>query len=146
MHSTNSIDGKNSLMEMCQSAVDKGLSEIAITDHFEPMAGNENCRQYSPEKYFKEVEKARERFGGRIKIRAGVELGQPQHFADTSEQLISSYHMIMYWVRLISYLMVWMFPNWTSALLDPMIYARLILKSLNSWRFGEDLIVSAIWI
>lgn len=91
MHSTNSIDGRNSVMELCESAVDKGLSEIAITDHFEPMSGNENCRQYSPERYFIEVEKARERFDGKIRVKTGVELGQPHNFKETTSRLLDSY-------------------------------------------------------
>ncbi|KZL90352.1 PHP domain-containing protein [Clostridium magnum] len=36
IHTTYSIDGKNTILEVCKSAVEKGLKEIAITDHFEP--------------------------------------------------------------------------------------------------------------
>lgn len=90
-HSTNSSDGKNSVMEICQSAVDKGIDEIAITDHFEPIIGNEDCKFYKPNVYWADVLKAREKFKGRLRIKLGVELGQPHQFKETSELLINSF-------------------------------------------------------
>lgn len=91
MHSNNSIDGKNSVMELCRSAIEKGLSEIAITDHFEPTKDNVNCTQYKPDIVTKELQQARERFGGVLRIKMGVELGQPHHYQEISENIINSY-------------------------------------------------------
>lgn len=90
-HSTNSIDGKNTVMEMCSSAVARGINEIAITDHYEPVSGDESCRLYRPNVYWTDVLKAREKFKGRLKIKMGVELGQPHRFQETSELLINSF-------------------------------------------------------
>lgn len=90
-HSNNSIDGNNSVMEVCQSAVDKGLSEIVITDHFEPEYSSGECSQYNPGAYFKEIEYAKERYNGKIKVKAGVELGQPHYFPLSSENLINRF-------------------------------------------------------
>lgn len=91
-HSNNSTDGNNSVLEMCQSAVSKGLKEIAITDHFEPKKGNEGYREYKPGVYWMDVLKAKEIFKGRLKIKMGVELGQP-----------------------INWPKEWMYQNWISA-------------------------------
>ena len=90
-HSTNSIDGHNSVMELCQSALNKGLSEIAITDHFEPFQGNESCECYKPNVYFTQILKARDRFKGRLLVKMGVELGQPHQFPEISQLLIDSF-------------------------------------------------------
>lgn len=90
-HSTNSTDGNNSVLELCQSAVSKGVKEIAITDHFEPMRGNESYKAYRPNAYWIDVLKAKYIFKNRLKIKMGVELGQPHQFQENSELLINSF-------------------------------------------------------
>lgn len=90
-HSTNSIDGKNSINEMCQAAINKGINEIAITDHFEPTIEDDCCSNYRPNAYFNELFKAKEKFKGRLNIKAGVELGQPNYYKEISELLLASF-------------------------------------------------------
>jgi histidinol-phosphatase (PHP family) len=91
MHSSNSTDGKNSVIEMCQKAAEIGLNEIAITDHFEPVEGNEEYKQYNPEYYIFDVMKARAVYKNKLKIKTGVELGQPHMYPEYSTRLIESY-------------------------------------------------------
>lgn len=90
IHTTHSIDGKNTILEVCKSAVERGLKEIAITDHFEPKRGDENYEVYNPYNYRLEIEKARMIFHGKLKIKIGVELGQPHLFLDPSQSLVNS--------------------------------------------------------
>lgn len=91
IHTTNSSDGRSTMAEICQSAYDRGLKEIAITDHFEPSKEDENCSSYKPEMYFQELDKAKQRFRGRLIIKAGVELGQPHLFKESTDRLINNY-------------------------------------------------------
>lgn len=90
IHTTYSTDGKNTIFQVCESAVKKGLKEIAITDHFEPTNGNENYREYKPDDYRLEIEKAKEIFKGKLKVKMGIELGQPHLFLDSSQSVVNS--------------------------------------------------------
>jgi histidinol-phosphatase (PHP family) len=91
MHSNHSSDGRDSINSLCIAAVKKGLKEIAISDHFEPTAGNEHYPFYDPEKYFGEIAEANHLLKGIINVRSAVELGQPHNFPEYSEKLIKNY-------------------------------------------------------
>lgn len=90
IHTTHSIDAKSTILEVCKSAVEKGLREIAITDHFESTQGNENYSAFKPYEYRLEIEKAREIFHGKLKIKIGIELGQPHLFLKANESVVNS--------------------------------------------------------
>lgn len=90
MHSTNSSDGFNTVEEMCIAAIKNGFSEIAITDHFEPSTGDENCVSYTQGAYFNEVLAARRKFGKQLEIKLGVEIGQPQYYKKQTEEILSN--------------------------------------------------------
>lgn len=91
MHSQNSSDGKNSVTDMCIKAISAGLKEIAVTDHFEPIGGNEKYPYYMPGSYFFDIMKAKTIFSGRLEIKCGVELGQPHMYPEYSLKLIESH-------------------------------------------------------
>lgn len=88
IHSTHSSDGHNTIFEICNEAVRKGLREIAVTDHFEPTPGNADYSTYKPYSYWIELALAREVFKGKLKIKLGIELGQPHHFLDSSNAIV----------------------------------------------------------
>jgi len=90
-HSVNSTDGKDEINDLCSNAFNRGLKEIAISDHFEPSNGNEQYPAYKVEKYFSEVQESREIFGNKIKIKTAVELGQPHLFPEYSLNLIETH-------------------------------------------------------
>lgn len=89
IHSNFSTDGKDSIYQICRDALDKGLKEIAITDHFEPTVGNEEYKFFKPADYLQDLEKARELFKGRLTIKAGIELGQPHRFQESSRRVLN---------------------------------------------------------
>ncbi|MGI1660028.1 MAG: histidinol-phosphatase HisJ family protein [Desulfitobacterium sp.] len=91
MHSLKSLDGHDHVFDLCEKAIEQGLREIAITDHFEPSPGNERYLRYNPKQYFAEVEEAREKYKGKLQIKSGVELGQPHLFPKYSLRLIEEY-------------------------------------------------------
>ena len=91
VHSTYSVDGHNTIMELCQSAVNKGIMEIAITDHFEPTIADEYCSFYDQKGYWANITKAKQAFKGKLKIKLGVELGQPHLFPNTSNSILADF-------------------------------------------------------
>lgn len=91
VHSIYSSDGHSTIMELCQSAVNKGIEEIAITDHFEPSVKDEHCLYYNRKGYWAHVLKAKQEFRGKLKIKLGIELGQPHLFPESSKAILADF-------------------------------------------------------
>lgn len=92
MHTNYSLDGNNTIRELCESAVKLKLKEIAITDHFEPTKKNDDYLYYKSDIILKDILEARKVYGDRINIKFGVELGQPHLYTKCSEVLIKENH------------------------------------------------------
>lgn len=91
IHSTYSSDGHNTIMELCKSAIKKGIAEIAVTDHFEPTMANEYCSFYNPKGYWAYMTKARQIYKGKLEIKLGVELGQPHLFPQAANAILEDF-------------------------------------------------------
>lgn len=91
IHSAYSSDGRSTIMEICRSAVNNGIKEIAVTDHFEPSIGNENCPFYDQKRYWSDMIKAKHAFKGKLSIKLGVELGQPHLFPETTKAVMEDF-------------------------------------------------------
>lgn len=82
MHSL-SPDARVPMDAVCEAAIARGLGEIAVTDHMEMYSPDYAGKEASffddayADRYFAEVERCREKYAGRLVIRAAVELGQP---------------------------------------------------------------------
>ncbi|MEP0764639.1 MAG: histidinol-phosphatase HisJ family protein [Chloroflexota bacterium] len=77
VHTEASCDCRATMAEMCRSAVQRGIAEIAFTDHFDPKPEDLCYGYYRPERYFAALEAARREFAPQgLTIRAGVELGE----------------------------------------------------------------------
>lgn len=90
MHSLYSPDGRSTISELCVSAIASGMKEIAITDHFEPTPGDETYSYYNAKSYFFDILLGNTIFDKKLKIKFGVELGQPHLFPESSEKLIET--------------------------------------------------------
>jgi histidinol-phosphatase (PHP family) len=91
VHSTHSTDAISSIIEICQSAVSRGISEIVITDHFEPSNGDELYQIYNQKGYWSEITKAKQQYRGKLKVKMGVELGQPHIFQEGSKIVMKDF-------------------------------------------------------
>lgn len=98
MHTTLSPDGGNTMKEMCQRAVDIGLLEIALTDHFEIFTPDFQPNKRDPiekftlamfDTYQKQLQECRKVFAGRLVIKAGLELGQSHINPSRARQVLS---------------------------------------------------------
>ena len=82
MHTTFS-DGSASVVDMCLSAIDKGLHGIAITDHMPlPFDSRYAMRQADVIRYRQEIEAAKSRFGSKLEVKMGMEIEYLAEHAD----------------------------------------------------------------
>lgn len=75
MHTLHS-DGKNTVDEMCRSAIEKGMTGIAITDHADMYCFEEKDTLASIGRLIEDVRVAREKYAGQLDVLCGVELGE----------------------------------------------------------------------
>ena len=101
-HSTNS-DGKNSVEEMCVSAIEKGIDGITITDHADMNFYNEHNIYEKIKKSMQDISDAQKKHSGKLKIFKGIELGEcilaPQRAkeilnADSYDAVLCSVHYV----------------------------------------------------
>jgi len=92
MHSTYSLDGNDTIAELCTQAIDLGLTHIAVTDHVEwPPNGHHQRPDF--DRYFDELAEARDRFTGQgLTVLSGLELGNPHEHRAETEALLSRYN------------------------------------------------------
>lgn len=92
MHCRFSPDSRSAPEEMCAAAVKAGLAEIALTDHFEFFPPGKfadkpytiaNMREQQ-----RALDRCREKFAGKLVIRNGIEVGQPQCSPDAAAELM----------------------------------------------------------
>jgi histidinol-phosphatase (PHP family) len=92
MHSTNSYDCRAPMADMCRSALQKGVAEIAFTEHFNNKPEDLGCNKYDPERFFRDIEACRVEFEPMgLSIKAGVEVGEPHLFWNIVEPVLNSY-------------------------------------------------------
>ncbi|MEF3328984.1 histidinol-phosphatase HisJ family protein [Oceanobacillus oncorhynchi] len=87
MHSSFSADCEAEMEKMVQEAINKGMEEIAFTEHLDvDYPDKEWDFSFDTEAYQKKLEGLREKYQDRIKIRKGIEVGvQPHVLKETSD-------------------------------------------------------------
>lgn len=78
MHSKYSFDGHEPIENICKKAMERGMKEIAITDHLDIYSDKAYTSMLDIRAISEDILKVREQYHGRLLIRHGVELGQPQ--------------------------------------------------------------------
>lgn len=94
MHSSVSPDAYNSMEEMCAAAKSRGLDEIAVTDHYEfykPKLTHHPFQGDYLGNYFERLESCRAKFDGKLRIRAGIEMGQSFLDLKTEQEILKQY-------------------------------------------------------
>ncbi len=85
IHTDNSFDSKAKMQDYCQRAIELGLIEVAFMEHFDLNPSDESKGYFNYEKYMAEIKDCRTLFGDRLKIRAGLELGEPHEYHHLQE-------------------------------------------------------------
>lgn len=101
IHSRLSPDGHCSMIDLCETAVKLGLTEVAMTDHFEfytpdvdqskggkPVFFYPFNQEYL-DRYFSLLQQCREALGDRLRILSGIEIGQPYVNPDYAREIMA---------------------------------------------------------
>ena len=89
-HSEHSFDGHHSCTLMCESAVQKGLKGLAITDHCEIDSKNCDFNKLCSSQFF-DTSKAATVFSGSLEVFKGIELGQAVYDKPLAEKILAKY-------------------------------------------------------
>jgi DNA polymerase (family X) len=73
MHTTET-DGRNSITEMAEAAIERGLKYIAITDHSKALAMTNGLDEKRAIEHMKRIREVDEQLSGRIRVFAGIEV------------------------------------------------------------------------
>lgn len=90
IHSKYSPDSRADLSKIVQVAIQRNLSEIVITDHFEPNDGENMAVFVGVDERMAEIKTLQAKYEGQILIREGVEFGQPHLYPEETHQMIAS--------------------------------------------------------
>lgn len=90
-HSKYSFDGNHELRDICETAIKRGLSEIAITDHMDIFSDKPYEHILDCKSLYEELKKVKIEYAGKLKVRVGVELGQPQANPDEAQAFMNAY-------------------------------------------------------
>ena len=88
-------DGANTLDQMIEACIEKGMDEVGITDHFGifPETGLGSFKIFIElDQYFDAIKEAKEKYKDRIKIKGTLELDTYEENLDEMTDLLNSYH------------------------------------------------------
>lgn len=89
-HCKFSPDSQTEPEAVCRAAVQKGLREIAVTDHFDPVAGDEDClHHYDADAAQSEITRLQAEWDGKLIVRYGLELGQAHKYKDAAARILT---------------------------------------------------------
>ncbi|MGL4969485.1 MAG: histidinol-phosphatase HisJ family protein [Fusobacteriaceae bacterium] len=92
IHSSFSADSKENLDDIIERAVEIGLQEIAITDHYDLDSPQEQEGFILDiPRYFKKLQEAKESYKDKIDIKVGIEIGSQPQIYDDLNLLVDSY-------------------------------------------------------
>lgn len=75
IHTEYSFDSKESMENIAHNAIERGLQEIALTDHYETLDPGERLDQVIDyREYIQELDRVRARYGDRLRIKLGSEI------------------------------------------------------------------------
>ena len=89
VHTRSSSDSKSEMAAACEAAIAQGMREIAFADHAD-FGPDDPPGYFRPVEYLAEIERCRTRYGDRLTIRAGVEMGEPHIFAREAEAVLAA--------------------------------------------------------
>ena len=91
VHTRFSYDGKTEIAAACETAIARGMREIAFTEHvdFEPL--DPTSGYFRPAAYVTEIERCRQVYGDALTIRAGVEVGEAHIYRQEVTALLEVY-------------------------------------------------------
>ena len=91
LHSHFSADSEMTMDEICQAAIEKGLDEIAITDHHDIDYQDDTIEfLIDKDKYLKEITIMQRKYKDKLVIKKGIEMGLQSHILQQSKEYLSN--------------------------------------------------------
>lgn len=92
IHTNFSCDCKVEMLEICHTAVERGIAEIGLTEHYD-LNPSDPCYQFfDADAWWAEIHRCREEFSDSLQIRAGIELGEPHRYPEQVRKLLEGYN------------------------------------------------------
>nr|WP_094607899.1 histidinol-phosphatase HisJ family protein [Sporomusa acidovorans]OZC22136.1 histidinol-phosphatase [Sporomusa acidovorans DSM 3132] len=89
VHTKFSADAIDDMLDMCKTAIDKGLSYICFTEHVDNNPFDDSYRYFDYDKYSDAIERTREKYGDKILVLSGIEFGEPHIYRKEFENIIT---------------------------------------------------------
>lgn len=89
VHTTFSVDAKDDLESMCQSAIEKGLDYICFTEHFDLNPRDEGYGFFQLENFSKAIDLVRLKFSDCLCILKGLEFSEPHLYPRDFERMVT---------------------------------------------------------
>lgn len=88
-HSMYSFDGVETVAEMCETAISRGVKVLAITDHTEILTAKmpDDAERRRLRDHAAAVKEAKAHYAGKLKLLYACELGQPQFNPDWAREM-----------------------------------------------------------
>ena len=92
MHTEFSLDSCAKLDSMAECAISKGIKTICITDHIDwDFPEKDMVFDFDVDAYTRVIQKAKEKYQGRLEVLMGVELGLQPHLAERYTEFLNRY-------------------------------------------------------
>lgn len=89
-HCVLSFDGNDSCDELCDSAVNKGIKTLAITDHCDIDGADFDALAYCKEQ-FDETKRVKEKYADVLEVLQGIEIGQGIYRKSLTEKVLNTF-------------------------------------------------------
>jgi histidinol-phosphatase (PHP family) len=91
VHTLHSCDSQASMAAMCMAAIKKGIPEIGFTDHFDLVPDDPCYAFFRADAWWHDLEICRREFAGSLRVKAGIEIGEPHRFPKAVAELIGNH-------------------------------------------------------
>lgn len=91
-HTNFSADSVATMTEQCESAINKGVTQIAFTEHEDYNPDDVTSFFFKHDAYLEELARCRERYAGRLTIRAAIEVSEPHVYPQLAGPVLANYH------------------------------------------------------
>lgn len=142
MHTAFSDDSDTDVRVMLDSAVEKGLKTVCITDHWDAdypkkYGGTGSC--FDGEIYIRELEKIRGEYGSRLDVRIGIEIGLQPHLGAFYKEMADQYpfDFVIGSVHLVGGIDPY-YSEWWEEYEDTQMYQKAFDETLCSLEQVED--------
>lgn len=79
IHSCFSFDSEEKMDNICNTAISRGITEIALTDHLDIYENKEYSYMLNCEEWYAQLLEIKEKYKDKLKVKLGIEVGTPQH-------------------------------------------------------------------